>query len=86
MTNYNRCKDTHNHNSSFVIPLAGSGRKSIRRREIGSPGHCFIPQRLAAFLQETCFVKKTSLITVLAYGIFILQPDHYRTGCYDNSW
>lgn len=54
MTNYNRCKDTHNHNSSFVIPLAGADRRIIRCREIGFPGPLFcLLRQLAAFLQET---------------------------------
>jgi hypothetical protein len=54
MTNYNRCKDTHNHNSSFVIPLAGADRKTIRCREICFPGPLFcLLRQLAAFLQET---------------------------------
>lgn len=54
MTNYNRCKDTHNHNSSFVIPLAGADRRiyPVPGNLLPGPLFCLLRQ-LAAFLQET---------------------------------
>lgn len=86
MTNYNRCKDTHNHNSSFVIPLAGSDRRfGPVPEDLISRATALFPGQLAAFLQETGFRKSMPDHCSGVWNV-ILQPDHNRTGSNYNSW
>lgn len=86
MTNYNRCKDTHNHNSSFVIPLAGSDRRlhPVPGNLLSRATVLFITQ-LAAFLQETGAGKNMSDHCSGVWNI-ILQSDHNRTSSDYHSW
>lgn len=82
MTNYNRCKDTHNHNSSFVIPLAGSDRRLHPvPGNLHSRATVLFITRLAAFLQETGAGKTLSDHSSGVWNI-ILQSDHNRTSSY----